>query len=552
MIIKKFFVLISLILFVAIFCIQNVFAHNANCSSYYVNMFGTGMATADVSSTNYNAEFISTSQAGTRNAESDSYTVNIGVFENTTYYVTVSITSYSISPTSAVVGSTISLYISALNTQSVWATITSPNSQEQIVTLVNNQFITYSPPSIVGTYTVTFYANSSTGAIASVVSSFELTAQSTTPPSSGGGGGGGSTTRIIEKCTYLWDCTPWGVCADGKQKRICTNTGTCNGTESKPIEEMPCSNALFDIALELEDIELTENKTLKFNIDLKEKIGVEKIDVYVKYSIINKDDYEIFSQIETKAIEKSLFYEKEIEEIKLVNGEYILRVDILYGYQQRAFAEQKIKISDGEIEKEKTKTGFLNFIINRFNVVGGFLFIILIGILVIVQVSYHGEKRKRKVKHTIKNKIRGIFIVVLIGVIALGFGLVNGFTITSKTIFSFVLKSGNLISLFIFIFIIFFALLILKYGKRARKCFKKKSSENSLKVLINKKVYTVEGDYLGKVKDIILDRNKIDSLKIKLNKRKVKAKGVIINYRDVKNVGQIVIVDDGVLGNLGG
>src|SRR3989338_10261979 len=65
---------------------------------------------------------------------------------------------------------------------------------------------------------------------------------------------------------------------------------------------------------------------------------------------MNKEGYEIFSQIETKATQSNLSYQKEIEEIKLVDGEYILRVDILYGNLQRAFAEQSFKVKGGELE----------------------------------------------------------------------------------------------------------------------------------------------------------------------------------------------------------
>ncbi len=276
-----------------LFLIQLAFASqenssiSANSSSYYVEMFGNGLVTGTPESASYTTTTLSDTKGTTRNGLSASYTVNIGFFNDTSPHSTVSITSYSISPASAVVGSSISLYISALNAQYVWAKIVAPNAQEQTTALVNNQFIVYSPPSIVGTYTVTFYANSSTGAITSVIDHFALTAVTTPPATTAPSTGGGGTT-VIEKCTYLWDCTPWSVCADGKQTRVCKNTGTCTGNESKPIEEMQCSMALFDISLRLKNIGLTENKTLKFGIDLMEKIGIEKIDVYIKYSIVNR------------------------------------------------------------------------------------------------------------------------------------------------------------------------------------------------------------------------------------------------------------------------
>jgi len=133
--------------------------------------------------------------------------------------------------------------------------------------------------------------------------------------------------------------------------------------EGKPIEERICSDALFDLTLNLL-ITNYKNNTIKFNVDLTEKEGIDKIDVQIKYSIIDKDNNEIFSQIETKAIQGELNYEKEIEEVELADGEYILRVDILYGDLQRAFAEQKFEVKKGELDaptREFTNKLLINF-----------------------------------------------------------------------------------------------------------------------------------------------------------------------------------------------
>ncbi len=489
---KKTIQLIAIIIFLVItlLFVQSVSALTANCSSYSVNMFGTGMATGTPSSTNYNSTFLSTAQGTTRNADSNSYRVNIGFFDNTIYHRIVSITSYSISPASAVVGSTIGLSISALNAQAVWAKVVAPNAQQQTINLVNNEFITYAPPSIVGRYNVTFYANSSTGAIASVVDYFELTAQITPPPSGGSpSGGGGSTTTIIEKtCNYIWDCTPWSLCRDGKQTRECKMIGECEGIEvEKPKEEIQCFDALFDITLKLGSIELTQNMYLIFNINLTETIGKEKIDVHIKYTIINKNNEEIFSQIETRAVEKNLFYSKKIDDIQLVDGEYTLRVDILYGNLQRAFAEQNIKISNGKIETGESISDIQNIIeietgkstsniqINWF-VLSAFIFIIAIILLVFIK-----RKKIMGIIENIKEKIR------------------------------------------------------------------KKYPCNSVRGLIGKKVYTDSGDYVGEIKDIILDENKIDSLKIKLDEKQFSTKGIILKWNYIVSCGEIITIDSKVL-----
>jgi hypothetical protein len=124
-------------------------------------------------------------------------------------------------------------------------------------------------------------------------------------------------------------------------------------------------------------------------VDLTEKMGVEKIDVHIKYSIINEENYEIFSQIETKAIKKSLFYEKEIKEIALVDGEYILRVDILYGNLQRAFAEQKIVIQKGELVIFPEEKIF----IDKFIIISAGLILVVVLIVLILIKSIRKKKR---------------------------------------------------------------------------------------------------------------------------------------------------------------
>src|SRR3990167_1525266 len=74
---------------------------------------------------------------------------------------------------------------------------------------------------------------------------------------------------------------------------------------------------------------------------------------------------------------------------------------------------------------------------------------------------------------------------------------------------------------------------------------------NSVNGLINKKAYTDEGHHVGNVVEVILYMNKIHSLKVKLdNRHKFVTKGIIVNYRDVKSIGRIVIVDNSILVNL--
>ena len=328
---------------------NGAFALTGVSNNYSVSMFGNSISTGNANSNSYIATFLSENLGTTSNAQSNSFVGNIGFFE-TGYFTTVSITSYSISPITAVIGSTIELSITASNVESVWVEITSPDSQVQTLNLVNGQTLNYLPvPSIVGRYQVIFYARGSTGAIASISDYFDLIEQSSGSSSSSSGSSGSSGGGTIQSCNYNWDCTPWSLCSNGLQTRTCANIGTCIGQESRPIESMSCSQALFDITLNLEGISLTDGN-VRFDVSLIEQFGVEELDVHLKYSIIDEENYELFSQIETKSIKGSLSFEKIID-FDLENGNYILRVDVLYGNLQRAFAEQSFVVSNGNIDE---------------------------------------------------------------------------------------------------------------------------------------------------------------------------------------------------------
>jgi hypothetical protein len=383
---KKINVLIIITIFFSfLFIIELVSGLTLNSSNYSVGRFGTGMATSNASSNNSEALFLSESQGTTRNAESDTYTTNVGFFDNTPYYRAVSITSYSIYPKSAVNGSIIRLSVSALNSESVWAVLTLPDSSQETIPMDNGVNLYYTANQV-GKYNITFYANTSQGNLASVIDSFDITSPIIPPvnPPSGGGG----TTKIIKECTYVWDCSPWTICLNENQTRECKNIGNCTGIEGKPIETRKCSDALFDVTMKLNELEITQNKTLKFNIDLTEKEGIEKIDVQIKYSIIDSNKTEIFSQIETRAVQGNLSYEKKINDIKLDSGEYVLRVDILYGNLQRAFAEQKFNIISGGMgkatQKEKNLVSFFKSLDYRIVILIALLIFILIIILILI------------------------------------------------------------------------------------------------------------------------------------------------------------------------
>jgi PGF-pre-PGF domain-containing protein len=86
-------------------------------------------------------------------------------------------------------------------------------------------------------------------------------------------------------------------------------------------------------------------------------------------------------------------------------------------------------------------------------------------------------------------------------------------------------------------------IVLIKYPKK-----KKNPIKNSLSELKGKEVYTDSGEYIGKFQEVILGKNKIESLRVKLDRKsRFKIKGIIIKYKHVKDVGHIIIVESSIL-----
>ena len=393
------------LLLLFIFLIESVFALTASSSSYSVSTFGNGVVSGEANSANYIVNSLSENRGTTSNAESSSFRGNIGFFNQGSYSTSVSITSYSINPSPVVVGSTIDFSISALNANLVWVKITPPNAQEYTLNLINGGIVSHLPiPSIVGTYQVIFYAQSSTGAVASVVSSFVLTAQSSgggpSGPSSGGSGGSSGTSG----CNYIWDCTPWSVCDNSLQNRVCNNIGSCQGVQGKPAEQISCSESLFDVLINLDSLQLGSN-SISFDVSLTELLNSDELDVHIKYSIIDFENNEIFSQIETRAVDEDISYNKIIDGLNLANGNYRLRVDVLYGNLQRAFAEESFSYGsvNGGITGFAGEGEGIGFKLNTPIIIS------LAGIILILILIYVLKYRKKKnVINLMPNSVLGL------------------------------------------------------------------------------------------------------------------------------------------------
>lgn len=478
---------IILLLFVA-----SGVAAQAESSNFSVKMYTLGVQGSTIEGDSLSAkQFLTAFQSGTNGASNDVYIVNIGFFGNATTYSTVSIDSYSISPRSSTYnpeGVIVKVGISANKARAVWLRIMLPNGSGELIDL-NNDGYAYYTAYLTGRYNITFYANHSSGAIASAVDYFYINSPVQNPSGGqegGGGGGGGS-----QSCKYIWDCDPWSVCsADGKQVRVCRNTGTCTGTEGKPVETRNCSESLFDVILDLSTLEITMNETLTFNVDLTQTKSVDKIDVQIKYSIIDWSGREVFTQVETRAVESNINYQKILDELRLPAGSYKLVVDILYGNLQRANAEQTFTVTEEQaalaLEKSSNKIYFLKS--------------------VLIATYYI---------------LLGIGIVLLFGLALLTVKILGVADLAEKAVQS-VQSLGSV--------------------------FSKPEADNLLSYQTGKKVYSEEGMFIGKVSDIYVNESSvIYGWVIKVPReirKKIGKKKILIRQKHVISIKDVVIIDE--------
>ncbi|MDO8517485.1 MAG: hypothetical protein Q7S33_05165 [Nanoarchaeota archaeon] len=238
--------------------------------------------------------------------------------------------------------------------------------------------------------------------------------------STGGGGGGGGGTA--ESC-YNWKCGEWSDCINDVQTRTCTNLGTCTGVKGKPAEMQNCIAvgkvfALFDIKIDLKNIQMVKKEALVLFIDLINVKSTGQIDVQMNYDIYYLNNTLIYSEKETRAIDQYLSFKKTIDEILLEPGQYKIAVKIFYGTNQEAYSESIFEVTpEGEVKYEGAFKFFnvTNIIIASVIIIGGSVIVLLIRIfyylreLRIVKIrkqsklkfdfrTRHNKKIKKKMK----------------------------------------------------------------------------------------------------------------------------------------------------------
>jgi len=403
------------------------------------------------------------------------------------------------------------------------------------------------------------------------------------PDSPSGGGGGGGTT-----CDYNWQCTDWfpSECpASGFQERICINKGSCNGIQGIPQQTQTCEHIptepLFDIFLTLPNKEICSGEEVTAKIKLENYGKIELLDAFMTYWIIDENSKLIVELKDTRAVKDGKEFEVGLIIPKSIpNGTYRLYSKINYDGNKTALAGESFEIvSSDNCELASQLTSYWKY---GAYVIGGIVMIIAILFILIRTFKKKGKKypqhknhkkeiRKARKTRTVREKsvkrvenrtpgsiknirdlekhlTKGKTLIVII----LAVTLISMVGLLRENITGFAIKNSNLISgnlhviIYSFIILGVFGLLIFNHRKKIIEKIETKKRgkypKDSLKGLIKKKVYTEDGDYVGKIEEVFLGENKIDSVGIRLDKKqKSKIKRFTIKYKDIIEVGEIVI-----------
>jgi len=390
-----------------------------------------------------------------------------------------------------------------------------------------------------------------------------------TPSTDGGGGGGGSVVvvTIEPECNVSEDCEEGYSCY-----------------------EEECVK-LFDIKILSMDSLVSVGESFNLNYFMKGMANIEG-DVVVKFWI---EDGSKKIELGQDVIYLGSFEEKT-ETIELYlptdteKGVYDFYVQVNFeNYDAKSFRKVEIdssgRLITGEGEVSSLGTSFekgVDFLKgNAFYVMIGLAGLLVISIIVMVfllslnkigeiwssrkLMGKLGDFKKMKKEGQLNEKdynIRknlfeslgkssfrsAVVIMASLGLVVL---LNGGNGITGNVIG---VNEVNWFVSFVFVLGVLGLLLFVnkkKLKKMIKGIIKKRYPKESLKGLMKKEVYTEEGNYVGKIEDVFLGENKIDSLKIKLGKKdRKKIRGIVIGYNHVNDVGDVVLIDERIFGHL--
>jgi sporulation protein YlmC with PRC-barrel domain len=400
-------------------------------------------------------------------------------------------------------------------------------------------------------------------------------------PSGGGGGGGGGSRNIITPNVTL-KCT---------NDSNCSENYTCFGNK--------CVK-LFDVEILSIGSPLHSSKSFQLDYFIKGMAEFEG-DVIIKFWVQNEStkieighDTIYFGAFEGKNKSTTLYFPSN-----LYSGDYNVYVEANFeNYKADSFRRISIVSSIGENEIEtfeesssskipsKAKWDFKSFFGGVFDSMKenkflltllSLIIIILVASFVIVRIflKYREKSRDAIDRLNILNRLKKqkeinpeeyhlkrnifkniqfnnlkailksevIWLIVLLVVAVLGILLLSIVNLTGSVIGNAQEKPQWF--LLVIFFIVLFGFVIINSKNIFLKKFPSKTKKNYLGNLMNKEVYSEKGNYLGKISNISLEDNKIGRLNIRMDEKNgYVVPGIIVNYKHVKCIGEIVILGE--------
>jgi preprotein translocase subunit SecG len=212
--------------------------------------------------------------------------------------------------------------------------------------------------------------------------------------------GGGTTTT----CTRDWVCSEWypEPCpAEGIQKRVCVNKGTCTDKVGMPDDERTCipelflgpAEPLFDLfaRIPIKYKWVEAGSPIEIDLRLINLGNTTALDVYFKYWIVDENNLLITELQETRAISEVDEFTVRLDlSSQMALGKYKFYTQITYDDDDKV----AVAVDSFEVVRDK---------FFRFIVIFALIFFILMIIFLIILII---KRRKKKEKKEIKKKKR--------------------------------------------------------------------------------------------------------------------------------------------------
>jgi len=188
---------------------------------------------------------------------------------------------------------------------------------------------------------------------------------------------------------YDWECSGWGNCINGIQKRTCNEYNNCGDSTGKPALIRACKcinpNQLFDIKLILLKKLLNINDSVDVSISF-DNFGSVETAVNLTYKILNSNG-DIYIGHDATKVQTQKILTKSFENLNLPEGDYTFLLITTYNKNVKDEFKQTFSVVE--------EKGFIEKI---FEWVAGNLqlIIIIMGIIAVLSVLIFKNKAKIK------------------------------------------------------------------------------------------------------------------------------------------------------------